>query len=319
MSQLIENVNTDGVISTQPFIDTLSMSTSVQNLLLDTVTITETPKIVITGAAGTIGSELAEILQGHGQLVLIDNDENGIFELKERLGDVGNKYMVIDIARERALEDVLNGAQAVYHCAAMKHVDICEANAWQAILTNVYGTRNMILEAIRAHVGRFVLVSTDKAVNPIGVMGATKLLAEKLMHFKDSPTKLITVRFGNIWASRGSLYMRIKHQIETDNPITITDPKMKRYFVSVQTATEFILEASEKGKNGETWIPKMKLETLKVIVEHIMDSLTENHQYPIKEIGRRPGEKMVEELMTSDEKVRCIESEKFYVIPPLDF
>ena len=198
---------------------------------------------------------------------LVDIDENGLFELREKLGDVGNLYRLKDIKRENTID--MNNIDTVFHCAALKHVDICERNAWMTVLTNVYGTRNMIKEAIDAGVKTFVLVSTDKAVNPIGVMGATKLLAEKLMQWDNKRIKLVTVRFGNIWGSRGSLYTRIKHQIETGNPITVTDPDMKRYYFSLQEAAEFIIKAGEEGKNGEIWIPKMELKPLQEIIDKI--------------------------------------------------
>ena len=213
----------------------------------------------------------------------------------------------------------MNGIHTVFHCAALKHVDICEKNAWQAVLTNVYGTRNMISDAIDCGVKTFVLISTDKAVNPIGVMGATKLLAEKLMHWQNSKIKLITVRFGNIWASRGSLYTRIKTQIETGNPITITDANMQRYYMPIQKAAEFIIRASEEGQNGEIWIPKMEMKYLLEIITDIQKEIMGKYDesYPRKIIGIRPGEKMVEELFTEQEKSRIVERESYYIIPPL--
>ena len=248
-------------------------------------------------------------------------DENGLFELRERFGDVGNTYSLRDVRRENSIN--MHGIDTVFHCAALKHVDICEQNAWQAVLTNVYGTRNVISQAIDHGVKTFVLVSTDKAVNPIGVMGATKLLAEKLMHWNNSRIKLITVRFGNIWASRGSLYTRIKHQIETGNPITVTDPNMQRYYFSIQEAAEFIIKASEEGKNGEIWIPKMELKSLDEIIDKIVISVSKPGErslsLPRKIIGIRPGEKLVEELYTEQEKSRLIDHDSFYVIPPLGY
>ncbi len=248
---------------------------------------------------------------------LVDIDENGLFELREKLGDPGNRYRLRDIKRENTVD--MKEIDTVFHCAALKHVDICEKNAWLTVLTNVYGTRNMILQAIEDGVKTFVLVSTDKAVNPIGVMGATKLLAEKLMQWDNKKIKLVTVRFGNIWASRGSLYMRIKHQIETGNPITVTDPNMKRYYFSQQDAAEFIIRAGEEGKNGEIWIPKMELKPLSEIIDQILADLLKPQLYPRKTIGIRPGEKMVEELYTEQEKTRLIDHDSFYVIPPLEY
>lgn len=247
----------------------------------------------------------------------MDIDENGLYELREKYGDKLNRYVMTDICREGSL--YMNDIHTIIHCAAKKHVDICEKNAWQTILTNVMGTRNLIKQAIDGGVSTFVLVSTDKAVNPIGVMGATKLLAEKMMHWNNSQMKLITVRFGNIWGSRGSLYTRIKNQTGSGNPITITDPDMQRYYFSIEEAGKFILKASREGKNGEIWIPKMELKPLMDIIEDIKQNLGVSHDYPLKTIGIRAGEKMVEELMTEQEKSRCVEHKDHYVIPPLEF
>lgn len=269
---------------------------------------------MITGASGTIGSELTKVLQGH-PLVLVDIDENGLYELREKYGDENNKYVMTDISREGATD--MRGVKTVIHCAAKKHVDICEKNAWQTILTNVYGTRNLIKQAIDDKVETFVLVSTDKAVNPIGVMGATKLLAEKLMHWDNSQIKLITVRFGNIWGSRGSLSIRVTNQIEKGIPITITDPLMQRYFFPIEDATKFIIKASEEGKNGEIWIPKMELKPLPEIIKTLIDEQGEFVDYPTKVIGIRAGEKMIEELMTSQENERKIDHHDLYIIPSL--
>src|SRR3990167_5511801 len=273
-------------------------------------------RIMITGASGTIGSELTEILQGE-PLTLVDIDENGLYELREKHGDVLNKYVMTDIAREGAVS--MSDVKTVFHCAAKKHVDICEKNAWQTILTNVYGTRNLIKQAIEDGVETFVLISSDKAVNPIGVMGATKLLAEKLMHWENTKIKLITVRFGNIWASRGSLVTRIKTQVEEGNPITITDPLMQRYYFTIEQAGEFIIKASEKGKNGEIWIPKMELKPLPEIIDEIKTELGVPIDYHIKTIGIRAGEKMVEELYTEQERLRLVEHKDLYLIPPIPF
>ena len=246
-------------------------------------------KIMITGACGTIGRELVELLEGTtSDLICVDNDENGLYELKEKFGDANMTYVLADISREEEL--TCHGCDIVYHCAALKHVDICEANPWMAIRTNVHGTKNVIQAATRANVETFVLVSTDKAVNPIGVMGATKLLAEKLMRYQHEYTNFITVRFGNIWASRGSLMTRIKTQFEEGNPITITDPLMQRYYFTIEQAGEFIIKASEKGKNGEIWIPKMELKPLPDIIDEIKKELGDPCDYPVKTIGKREGE-----------------------------
>ena len=273
--------------------------------------------ILITGACGTIGSQLVEQLQDQ-YITCLDNDENGLFELREKYGDNEMNYRLADITHPE--EYGFRGIDTVYHCAALKHVDICETNTMMAIRTNVDGTKNVIRKAIEADVKTVVLISTDKAVNPIGVMGATKLLAEKLMHGRvEDYTKLITVRFGNIWQSRGSLYTRIKMQIEQGKPITMTDPKMKRYYFSIQEAAEFIIRAGEEGKSGEVWIPKMDLKPLEEIIAKITSEFIPNVVPNKKIIGIRPGEKMVEELFTEQEKSRIIEHDSFYVIPPLEY
>lgn len=273
-------------------------------------------KIMITGACGTIGSEIVrQLKEKTPDMICVDNDENGLFELRERFGDENITYLLADVSRENEL--TCHGCDIIYHCAALKHVDICETNPWMAIRTNVHGTRNIIESAIKADVGKVILISTDKAVNPIGVMGATKLLSEKLMRIRNEYTDFITVRFGNIWGSRGSLMTRIKTQIVEGNPITITDPLMQRYFFPIEDAVKFIIKAGEKGKNGETWIPKMELKPLPDIIDEIKKELGAPIDYPVKTIGIRKGEKIIEELLTEQENLRKIDRHDLYIIPPL--
>ncbi len=275
-------------------------------------------RALITGGTGTIGRAIAQRL-GPGGCVIFSNDENSIFETKEELGR-GYEYVLGDVRDYDAICNAMHQVDAVYHCGALKHVDICEANPMQAIQTNVLGTANVKKACMGSPtVKTMVLISTDKAVNPIGVMGATKLLAERLMYDATNIVRFVTVRFGNVWESRGSLKIRIEKQIAREQPISITDPNMERYFMSVKSAVDLIEYSRQWGEDGDIYIPKMTLVPLPTIIKEILSQLKARPDYPQTETGRRQGEKMREELMTELERDRSVDYEKWYRIPRLPF
>jgi FlaA1/EpsC-like NDP-sugar epimerase len=206
----------------------------------------------------------------------------------------------------------------VIHAAALKQVPGCEYNPFEAMKTNVEGTQNVIDAAIEANVGRVLLISTDKAVNPCSVMGATKLLAEKLITSANnwsSATIFSCVRMGNVTGSRGSLLPTIRKRVAAHQPIYLTDSRMRRYVISPEEVAEFCLTAIEYAGPGEVWIPNMKERLVSEIIGDELDRLGSNE--PIVTTGLRPGEKLVEELMTAEEGARAIRHEHYSVIPPL--
>lgn len=294
-------------------------------------------KILVTGGTGCIGSEIVRsILNYKPEVVRIfSNDENATFQMMQETDSNGTKMMheipnrrfLIGDIRDKdrvllAMEDI----DIVYHAAALKHVPLCEYNPFEAIKTNVLGTQNVITAALESGVDRVISISTDKAVNPINTMGATKLLAEKLIidanEGKGSkPTIFSSVRFGNVSFSRGSVIPLFEEQIQQKRPITITNPEMTRFMMSVSDTIELVFKATLLAKGGEVFILKMPVVRLGDLVDVIIERYTEKYHYKKESIqkriiGLRPGEKMFEELMTESEAAVAFETDDMLIIPP---
>ena len=195
--------------------------------------------ILITGGSGSIGKSLAKqaISDGAKLVRLFSNDENGLYDIESEFPNLKNLEFVFgDIRDETSVSDVVKNIDVIYHAAALKHVDRCELYPFEAITTNILGTKNIIKSSLNENVDKFVFISTDKAVNPIGVMGATKLLGEKLLSaeafHKKSKTIFSSVRFGNVFHTRGSILPRIERQIKDGGPLTLTDRRMRRFFMT---------------------------------------------------------------------------------------
>jgi FlaA1/EpsC-like NDP-sugar epimerase len=213
----------------------------------------------------------------------------------------------------------------VFHAAALKHVPLCEFNPIDAVKTNVIGTQNVLDAALDEEVDRIIFISTDKAVNPTNVMGATKLLAERLTisanYYKGSrKTKLSCVRFGNVLGSRGSVVPLFKKQILKGEPITITDPDMTRFIMDIPKAIKLILKAAEIARGGEIFILKMPVIQISDLADAMVEELSESSCRDLKEfkitIGRRAGEKLYEELMTEFEAVNAYENDEMIIVLP---
>ena len=220
----------------------------------------------VTGAGGSIGSELCrQIVQFQPkELILLGRGENSIYEIENELRDLApdlKLHTVIDIRQKEKIELVFEQykPQIVYHAAAHKHVPLMEENPDEAITNNVMGTLNLAQAADRNLTERFILISTDKAVNPTSVMGATKRLAEVVIQHvsQNSKTRFMAVRFGNVLGSRGSVVPLFCKQIETGGPVTVTDPRMTRYFMTIPEAVMLVLYAGAMGTGGEVFILDM--------------------------------------------------------------
>ncbi len=270
--------------------------------------------ILITGAAGSIGSELARQCArfGPNTLYMLDQAESPLHELELEFGDLENKprfeVVMADVRNEDRMRKVFATFRPhiVFHAAAYKHVPMMENNPSESILTNVLGTKVVADLSNEFGVERFVFVSTDKAVNPTSVMGASKRIAEIYIQSlgKTSGTKFITTRFGNVLGSNGSVIPRFKKQIEQGGPVTITHPDITRYFMTIPEASQLVLEAAAMGKGGEIFVFNMG-ESVKILdLARKMIQLLgmqEGKDIQIEYTGLRPGEKLYEELLANNE------------------
>ena len=273
--------------------------------------------ILVTGAAGSIGSEIVRQLIAYfpAKLVLVDQAESALYDLEYELaGKVpANVQLIVnvaDVSDTRRVSKIFKNHQPniVFHAAAYKHVPLMENNPYEAIKTNVIGTR--ILSELASEVGveKFVMVSTDKAVNPTNVMGATKRLAEmytqSMNQIEGVKTKFIATRFGNVLGSNGSVIPLFKKQIERGGPVTVTHPEITRYFMTIPEACELVLEAATMGQGGEVFVFDMG-ESVKIIdlakKMITLSGLRVDKDIEIRYTGLRPGEKLYEELLNNDE------------------
>ena len=287
-------------------------------------------RILITGAAGTIGKAMVEEIIGLKieEVIAFDNNETELFFLKEKHKKVNRnklKVKVGDIRDKEKVMSVAKGIDIIFHCAAYKHVIFSEFDSFDYVQVNVVGTQNIIEAAIKNDVELVVNTSSDKAVNPTNVMGATKLLSEKLITAGNvsnfgSKTKLSSVRFGNVLGSRGSIVPLVISQIKSGEPVTLTEESMSRFVMSVSDAVKLVLEATFMMKGGEVFVLKMKavriIDLLKAIIDLVAHKFGYDNNYKIKKIGIRPGEKLYEELMSEEEASRSLELEKMFVILP---
>jgi FlaA1/EpsC-like NDP-sugar epimerase len=282
--------------------------------------------ILVTGAAGSIGSQIVARALGLSPRIvrLLDNNETGLFDLEKRLQSDRLRLLIGDVRDKERLRMAMEAADLVFHAAALKHVPLCEYNPFEAVKTNVLGTQNLIEAAMEEEVEKLITISTDKAVNPVNVMGATKLLAERLTisanYYKGlSKTAFSCVRFGNVLDSRGSVVPLFKEQIRRGGPVMITDPDMTRFVMSIPRAVDLVLRATEIAQGGEIFIFKMPALRIRDLAGAMIEELAPQYGYDPKAIkleisGKRAGEKIYEELLTEDEAMSASESADMFVI-----
>lgn len=272
--------------------------------------------ILVTGAAGSIGSELVHqiMLFNPLKIILFDQSETGLYDLeyslKEKYPQYSNIWLTVvgDIGNVKRLEELFVQYQPtiVYHAAAYKHVPLMEMNPLEAIETNFIGTINLVKLAMTHNVETFVFISTDKAVNPTNVMGATKRASELFIQAigKQSTTKFITTRFGNVLGSNGSVIPLFEKQISSGGPLTLTDERITRYFMTIKEASQLVLEASVMGEESEIFVFDMgkSVKIIDLAKKMIyLSGLKEGVDIKIECIGLRPGEKLYEELLATEE------------------
>lgn len=269
--------------------------------------------ILVTGGSGSIGSEIVKkLLKFDIEAVrILDNNETALFELEEELNSNKIRTFIGDVRDKDRLERAFENVDIIFHAAALKHVPLCEFNPFDAVKTNVLGTQNVLDAALDKNVEKVIMISTDKAVNPVNVMGATKLLAERLTvsanYYKGNrKTVFSCVRFGNVLNSRGSVIPIFRKQIKNGGPITITHPKMTRFIMHIPDSANLILTAGYMAEGKEIFILKMPAVNVIDLAEVMIEELAPKYGYDSKEIeikiiGKRSGEKMYEELITEEE------------------
>ena len=281
--------------------------------------------VLVTGGCGSIGSKLVEQLLRYDvkRVRVLDHNESGQFHLLQRLEKYEKiRTLIGDIRDEERLRWAMQGVDIVFHAAALKHVPLCEYNPFEAVSTNVYGTQNLINVARDEKIDKFIAISTDKAVNPINTMGATKLLSEKLVlnaPLGDVKPFFFCVRFGNVLNTDGSVIPIFEEQIKNGGPVTITSKEMIRFFMSIKDAVGLILKAAQEAEGREIFILKMNAIRIIDLAEVMIEELAPGYGHKdieIEIIGIRPGEKIYELLMT-EEEAQCAEDRgDMFVLKP---
>ncbi len=290
----------------------------------------EGKKVLITGGGGSIGSELCRqvVRFNPKELIILDIYENNAYDIQNELlreyRNLNLKVIIASVRDRQRLEEIFSkeDIDVVFHAAAHKHVPLMEENPKEAIKNNVFGTWNLVKVVDQYQVDKFVLISTDKAVNPTNVMGATKRVAEMIIQTanRNSNTEYVAVRFGNVLGSNGSVIPLFKHQIKAGGPVTVTHPEVIRYFMTIPEACQLVLQAGGMAKGGEIFILDMG-EPVKII-DLAKDLIRLSGFEPGKDIaieitGLRPGEKLYEELLLNKEESVTTDHQKIYIEKPL--
>lgn len=297
-------VNVDDLLGRDPVeIDLQSVRSAIRGQL-----------VLVTGAAGSIGSEICRQLLEHEPAVLVRVDQNEMgmsyleHELAPRRGKTALQCHVADAGSRKSMERVFQQSrpEAIFHAAAYKHVPLMEENVSAAVQNNVFGLMNLLEVASENECRRFVLISSDKAVNPCNVMGATKRIGELIVsHQPTNGMRCLSVRFGNVLGSNGSVIPMLQQQLRKNQPLTVTHPDVKRFFMTIREAVSLVLQASVIGEKGDTLVLDMgkPLLILDLVRTLIKLSGRSEKQVPIQFTGLRPGEKLFEELFYEDEEV----------------
>ena len=289
--------------------------------------------ILVTGAGGSIGSELCRQIANirPKKLIMLDNYENNLYSIQQELirkyGDSIKMIAVVASIREqKRMEKIFDKyrPEVVFHAAAHKHVPLMENSPGEAIKNNIFGTLNVAMLSSKYNVKRFLLISTDKAVNPTNVMGATKRAAEMIIQSlnEESKTEFVAVRFGNVLGSNGSVIPLFKKQIEEGGPVTVTHPNIIRYFMTIEEAVGLVIQAGGMAKGGEIFVldmgePVKILDLAKNLIR--LSGFEPDVDIKIVFTGLRPGEKLYEELLMSEEGLLDTKHKKIFIGRPIDF
>lgn len=278
--------------------------------------------LLITGGTGSFGNAvLRRFLDSDlREIRIFSRDEKKQDDMRKKYADPKLKFYIGDVRDRGSVDSAMRGVDYVFHAAALKQVPSCEFHPMQAVRTNVLGTENVLDAAIDAGVKRVVCLSTDKAVYPINAMGISKALMEKVMvaasrNLEGTNTVICGTRYGNVMASRGSVIPLFVDQVLAGNPITVTDPTMTRFMMTLADAVDLVLYAFEHGNNGDIFVQKAPAATVEVLTKAILD-LVRKPEHPVHVIGTRHGEKLYEALL-SREEVACAEDMgDYFRVPP---
>lgn len=278
--------------------------------------------LLITGGTGSFGNATLDrfLSTNIAEIRIFSRDEKKQDDMRKRYNSAKLKFYIGDVRDERSVKQAMRGVDYVFHAAALKQVPSCEFHPMQAVRTNVLGTENVLEAAIAAGVKRVVCLSTDKAVYPINAMGISKALMEKVMvaasrNLEGTGTVICGTRYGNVMASRGSVIPLFVQQVLAGQPITITDPTMTRFMMTLEDAVELVLHAFEHGSNGDMFVQKAPAATVEVLAQAILEVMGKpNH--PIDVIGTRHGEKLYEALLSREEMACAEDQGDYYRVPP---
>lgn len=274
--------------------------------------------ILLTGGTGSFGTAFVERVTTEwpdATVRIYSRDELKQTEMRTRFGDRQLRYLIGDVRDRARMSRAANGCDIVIHAAALKHVPVCEYNPFEAVRTNVLGSQHVVDAAIDAGVQRVVALSTDKAVNPVNIYGATKLCAEKIVvqgnaYAAQSSTRLACVRYGNVIGSRGSVVPLFRRQAREEGRITVTDERMTRFWITLDQAVDLVLHALSNMQGGEVFVPKIPSMRILDLAEAIAPGVRR------EVVGIRPGEKLHELLLTDDEARHAIDTGDTYVLYP---
>lgn len=277
--------------------------------------------LLITGGTGSFGNA---VLRGFldtdiKEIRIFSRDELKQDDMRKKYNNVKLKFYIGDVRDVNSVKDAVRGVDFIFHAAALKQVPSCEFYPMQAVQTNVIGTENVLNVAIEAKVKKVVVLSTDKAVYPINAMGISKAMMEKVAvaksrNLNDSDTIISCTRYGNVMASRGSVIPLFINQIREGKEITITDPAMTRFMMSLDDAVDLVMFAFENASNGDIFVQKAPGATIELLANTLKNLLNKS-EHKINIIGTRHGEKLYETLLTREEMVSAIDMDKYYRIP----
>jgi UDP-glucose 4-epimerase len=278
--------------------------------------------LLITGGTGSFGNAVLRrfLASDLREIRILSRDEKKQDDMRKRYASPKLKFYLGDVRNERSVEAAMRGVDYCFHAAALKQVPSCEFHPMEAVRTNVQGTENVLHAAIAAGVERVVCLSTDKAVYPINAMGISKAMMEKVMvatsrNLEGTGTVICGTRYGNVMASRGSVIPLFVEQVLAGRPITVTDPAMTRFMMTLDDAVELVLYAFARGGNGDIFVQKAPAATVKVLTQAILE-LMRRPDHEVREIGTRHGEKLYEVLLSREERACAQDLDDYFRVPP---